>query len=845
MAHTRLPPNISPRLRAIMEPKLAPDGERLAAVASVISALRQEAKDARKASGIEETWLACEEAYVGIDAANRHEFGHSRWTKPLSPDGPLTRNILPPTDGRSNIFIPITARYVDAGTSKLTEILLPMDDKAFSFSETPLPDTIELKKSDKQVVSPELGPLTRDARKGELPPPNPAAGQQPPPPQGGPPPAAAMPGPAGPPAGPAAPPGMPGMPPGMPGVPGAPPGMPGAEPPLPPQVPLTAKDLAEEQIQLAREKAKKAETRIYDWMVESCYTAEARKVIFDSARLGVGVLKGPFPMAKREVVASKTDAGIEVLVRSKTFPGTRWVDAWNFFPDPSCGENVHDGGHCFERDFFSEFQVRKLLDEPGYIAAEIGKVIEEGPGGIKDDDNDKPNKLSEEQRKNQYEIWYFHGVLSRDDYWCVCHAAGQPTESSALAPQVFAIVTMINDHVVKAAFNPLELSGELPYHAVPWRRRPGHWAGIGVAEQVSPAQRITNGAMRAMLNNAGKSAGTQIVINRDAINPADGRWQVTPDKIWELQSDMNMTVDQAFGMFTIPNTTGPLNEIVQIGMRMAEESTNIPLVTQGQSGPTQPETLGGMQLQNNNANQLLRQVGTAYDDYVTEPVIRQYYEYLLLDPDVPEDEKGDFAINAHGSAALVERSIQDQMLNQMLMVAKDPAYGLSPRKTMKEFLKSKRFDPRLLENSEEEQAALDQQPPPAPPAIEVAKIRQQTDAERIGIDKERVKLEREDMLTDRSVALQEIAMRREIAMMEYANAKQMTLDQVKAKLAETAMKLDVQQRMSADKTVQQGGGKGGGGGGRNGRVPNSRVPQIVSAPTEPAGTAPNGRGFEQ
>jgi hypothetical protein len=834
MAHTKLPRNISPRLRALMEPRLDPDPQKLDTISRVIADLREEAKEARKASGIEEIWLACEEAYVGIDAANRHEFGHNRWAKPMSPDGPLTRNITPPSDGRSNIFIPITARYVDAGTSKLTEILLPMDDKAFSFSESPLPDVIELKKSNKQVVSPELGvPLTRDARKGELPPPNPVAGPQPPSVPGGMP-VPEVPAPAGgapiPPAGAVAPPGAP--PPGPAPAPGAPP-MPGMEPPMPPQVPLTAKDLAEEQVQMAREKAKKAETRIYDWMVESCYTAEARKVIFDSCRLGVGVLKGPFPMSKRDIVANKTANGVEVIIRNKVFPGTRWVDAWNFFPDPACGENVHEGGHCFERDFFSEYQVRKLLDEPGYIAAEIEAVIEEGPGGIKSEEIDKPNKVSEEQRKNQYEIWYFHGVLSRDDYWCICHAAGQKTRSDTLAPQVFAIITMINDHVVKASFNPLD-SGDLSYHAVPWRRRPGHWAGIGVAEQVSPAQRITNGAMRAMLNNAGKSAGTQIVVNRDAIQPADGLWRVTPDKIWELQSDANLTVDQAFGMFTVPNTTGPLNEIVQIGMRMAEESTNIPLVTQGQSGPTQPETLGGMQLQNNNANQLLRQVGSAYDDYITEPLVRQYYEYLLLDPDVSEDEKGDFAINAHGSAALVERSIQDQMLNQMLMVSKDPAYGLSPRKTMREFLKSKRFDPRLLENSEEEQAQIDQQPPPAPPQLEVAKIRQQTDAERIKLEARRISVEREDVLSDRTVALHELELKRELAVMEYAAMHRLSIEQVKAKLAETAMKLDVQQRMSVDKN-------GGGGGGR---VRSSRVPQITSAPAEPAGTAPNGQAFE-
>ncbi len=102
-------------------------------------------------------------------------------------------------------------------------------------------------------------------------------------------------------------------------------------------------------------------------MVESQYPAEARKVIFDAARLGAGVLERPIPTAKREVVANKAADGVEVLIRQVVKPGTRWVDVWNFYPDPACCENIHNGDYCFERDFFSEHQVRDLLKTPGYI----------------------------------------------------------------------------------------------------------------------------------------------------------------------------------------------------------------------------------------------------------------------------------------------------------------------------------------------------------------------------------------------------------------------------------------------------------------------------------------------
>jgi hypothetical protein len=37
------------------------------------------------------------------------------------------------TDNRSTVFLRLPSRYVDAGVTKLGEILLPADDKAFSF----------------------------------------------------------------------------------------------------------------------------------------------------------------------------------------------------------------------------------------------------------------------------------------------------------------------------------------------------------------------------------------------------------------------------------------------------------------------------------------------------------------------------------------------------------------------------------------------------------------------------------------------------------------------------------------------------------------------------------------
>jgi hypothetical protein len=283
------------------------------------------------------------------------------------------------------------------------------------------------------------------------------------------------------------------------------------------------------------------------------------------------------------------------------------------------------------------------------------------------------------------------------------------------------IATLINDRIIKAVPTVLE-SGSLPYKSFPWTRRHGHWAGIGIAEQVFAPQRMLNAATRSMLNNAGKSAGSQIVIDQLSIRPANGDWTMTPDKFWYKTGEVQGTMKDVFEIYQIPNVTKELMEIILFALKTAEESTSIPLITQGQTGPETPETLGAAQLQNSNANQLLRSIGYSYDDYVTEPLVIDYYEYLLLDPDVSDSMKGDFNIDAHGSVAMVERAIQDATIAQMGPLTLNPAYGMDPKRWAVQMVKSKKLNPADFKYSPEEQKRLDEKPPPEDPRITAAKI---------------------------------------------------------------------------------------------------------------------------
>lgn len=794
--------------------------EALAGLGLAIAAKRTEAVDAHKASGIGAIWEQCEEAYLGIDDANRHEWQGAMWAKPLSMQGPLTSaKSGGRPDGRSTIYIPLTQRYVDMGTAKVSEILLPIDDKAFSIEPTSIPELIKGKDDLTPVMGPDGRPIMRKPGPDEAPP-QPAQTQ-------------------------------PGMPPQN--------GQDGAQA----QVPVLAKDLAEEDLEKAKESAEKAEKRIYDWMMESNYPAEMRKVIHDAGRVGVGILKGPFPDVTQSQAMSKVQDGIALEIVRKVSPVVRWISYDNLFPAPSCGENIHDGDFTLERDFISKRELQKLRSRQGYIKSEIERVLKQGPNKCYEDNS----KQNEKKGDGRFEIWYYYGTIKRSDF-LLTNAIGAkdiPEDQD----EVSAIITLVNDSVIRATINPLEKSGRYPYNVIRWSRRAGSWTGVGIAEQMRPAQRICNAANRRMLDNAGISSGAQFVIDQTAIIPGDGSWTITPNKIWKKASDATFDdVRKVFMSLDFPNNQESLMAVVQYATKLAEEITNIPLISQGQNGPTTPDTFGATELQNNNANTLLRSIAYNFDDSITSPVVHSFYEWLLLDPNVPDDEKGDFQINAKGSIAMVEKAIQEQTMAQMAQMVVNPAFGVDPKKWFAEWMRTKRLDPRKIQYTEDEIKQMQQQQQPQAPQIAVAQIRAQADAQKtqalLAAEAQRTQAElavqqqiaqqsnqtditriKSDVDRDaiyvqaqnsRDQATHDYNMRKlelevQLEQLKYANEQKISIDQVKAQLAQTAMKINAQKELSAASLMVD--------------VHKHSTDQALTPPTEPAGRADTGQAFQE
>lgn len=584
------------------------------------------------------------------------------------------------------------------------------------------------------------------------------------------------------------------------------------------------------------QKEENAENRIKDWLVETSYHAECRKAIESSARLGTGVLKGCFPKKRKSKVMY--DGALELI--EEIVPATKSIDNRDFFPDfPNCGEDIQNGEFVFERDYITAKDLNALALSPelGYFTDAIAKVIEEGPG--------KKYVENSERTKSDdmYEIWYYTGWIDVEQTQLFENEEDESEEDDeCLGDFHMFVIAMVNDTIIKGHESPTDNS--FPYDVMAWQRIAGSPWGIGVSRQMREAQQFMTASARNLMDNMGLSAIPMIAMRRNGIEPENKQWELKKGKVWWLTDEVVKNINESIQFLLVPSMQQELIANMQLATKMAEDSTGINFLLQGQQGSA-PDTVGGMELLHKNASALLRRIARIYDENVTERHIKRYHEWLLMYGE--DNEKCDIQIEAIGSSALVEREIQAMQAFQLLQASVNPVFGISPKKAMEEVLRAWRFEPSKFQLDAEEIKQMQEQAAGAPaPAVQAAQIRSQTELKKAEMTNQ-ITLQKIQTDVDRDAVFQQsvaersnldyqykmklleqenikLQLQKDLAVLEYSTKQQISLDETKAKLADSAMKLGVQKELAAMTNTPK---------------------QVLKPPTEPAGLAPDGQAFQK
>jgi len=644
------------------------------------------------------------------------------------------------------VVVGVTRQKTNAAEARLADILLPTDDRNWGIQPTPDPECAAALRSEDNLVDPATGqPVLFDAEGNVT---------------------------------------------------------------LDPQQgkPATKKMIAMAVQAAAKQASEAMQNEIDDQLVESDYNGEVRKALHDAAVMGTGVMKGPMVVLRtRKAWREKTDPTtgekvhiMEVVDELK--PGSFRVDPRMVWEDPACGDNAKDGRGLFELDEITERRIRDLAKQPGYLKDQLRKVIEEGP---------KRSPALYEMRKEvekdpgddakKFQHWIYWGDLDRKDL----EAAGVDVGEDTLE-NISGCVEMINNLVVRAYLNPLD-DGELPYDFYPWEKVSGSPRGYGVPRLMRSQQSVTNAGWRMLMDNLGVTSGPQIVIKRGAVEPADGQWSLTPRKLWYATDD-SVDVTKAFASFEFNSHQREMQAVIEMAENLADQEKAAPMIAQGQQGSA-PETVGGMQILMNGSNVVLRRLVKQFDDCITRPHIRRYYNYNMAYSE-KDEIKGDFQVDARGSSTLVVRDIQNQAITNMLQMGTNPVYApmIDTRKLFERALKAQHLDPRDIMLTPEQVEANRQANPPQPdPRVQAAMIAAKARSEESHAIAEgrmaEVQARTEAEVEDRRMRVLELQLKHDLEVMKVASSEKISITQVKAMLAQTAIAERTRKELAASEMV--------------------------------------------
>jgi hypothetical protein len=582
--------------------------------------------------------------------------------------------------------------------------------------------------------------------------------------------------------------------------------------------PITQGMVAKRKVEIATEKCHKMELHIHDQLNNSRYGSEARAALFDSALLGTGILKGPVVEGfMRKAWVQKAGGAQELVMAHQKRPVARRISPWNFVPDMQA-TRVSECDIIFERFYQTKFGLKNMVTKHGFNSRAFDTALMLGAGAS----HIMPTQSMQQLRQltgiqpitgdNRWEIWKAHCVVDTEQLIQI--GAALPEENAdRLMDQYPAICWFIGNQIIKAVVSPLD-TGEMPFSVFTWEPDESCIFGFGVPHLSRNSQATLNQAADDMLENANKTAGGQVVVRKKAIEPANGKWEIEPNKLW-YATDKIGEAKHAFEVYRFDNHQQAYQNVITIASQFMDEETLIPNIMNGEQGVPNPTT-GGTAMMLNAALTTTRQKIRRWDDDVTTGMLTRFYDWNMLNN--PDDSiKGDFEVIPTGTTTMLMREILAMQLMQIMsQFSNHPILGgwTKVETLYKEFIKTTNIPPDLAVRSQEEydqwmqqQKQAQQGQGPSPEQMEhewrMARVQNEREANQIKL---------QELASQERIALMELRLKDKISSQEFERKMYDLETRMKVKLHEfnTSIKVEMMKHaddMSGAQQVAEGGGE--------------------------------------
>lgn len=510
---------------------------------------------------------------------------------------------------------------------------------------------------------------------------------------------------------------------------------------------------------LARANAMQAE--IDSQLTATRYIPKCRDAIFDSATYGTGILKGPVVRQSEKIKWKKKRAdGIDIWyadIQKDSAPNIEIVSPWHAFPD-SDATTWSDAGYMLERHMLNKRQVVRHAKMNGWSREDIEQIVISGPtkttvstymAEYRAITGQSPGDIM-----SRYELWEYTGTITYEEALTLIERGLIRGLKADGVDYLYDVkLWWIEGKIVRA--QPLLLdTGEFDYQFFCWDRDPTCIFGFGVPYQMRHSQDAATSAWRHTLTNAGLSAVPQIIVDEDSVEPADGIWEIRSGKVWKKKRGAGQ-INTVFDIKNIESRTEELLKIYEVARQNAYEETSQPPLVRGEGARYQTDRVGGMMLLQNNMNISDRRRVKDFDDDLVIPLINKFVSFNMLYSKKDGIKSDQIKVHARGSSELMLKQMKSANASYAVQNAMHPLLGAmhDPYKTLANAYRFMQFDPGdfLLEESKARENLTNmmksmKENPPKSDAVEAARIRAETDTLRMQHEKELAQMEHEAKL---------------------------------------------------------------------------------------------------
>lgn len=454
---------------------------------------------------------------------------------------------------------------------------------------------------------------------------------------------------------------------------------------------------------MAKEAMKEMEQRIDDYLNESDYAKHGRDVIFDTCKLGIGILKGPFPKSVKRRVVRRTqepvmdemgepvpmldDLGqpivgpdgapqnemteaIRMSIVEDLKPAVCRVDPWMFFPLPC--RSIEECPGVFELHLYSRQGLADLARHPGFDEEPIRRVLRSDPKITKAEASlltERQELLrSSTQPYKEYPVWEYHGAIDKE----TMQAMGIDLGDDPLDVYT-GEVWFCGDEILKFEANAILGDHRVPYYVLPYKRDDADLLNSwGLCRIMRDPQRSIDIVYEAMHYNSALCSGPQTVHFKGKAIPLDGKFTISGPKSWEVTDERVKSIDEIIQFRNIPSVIDQLIPMYELAKQNADENTTLPPIAEGEASRVQ-QTLGEVSIIANAQNIIQRRLAHAYDDYITIPMVTRFYWWEMEFGD--DDEiKVEMDVDPRGASYLMVKDMQTQhALMVYQMYQQDPS----------------------------------------------------------------------------------------------------------------------------------------------------------------------------